>query len=288
MTATDERAGRALRALAAEIESEVDTEAALASVQQSHRRIPPGVWLGLAAASVAALVVAAVTVAGDEDEVVVRDDPVTTTVPAPTPAPTTVAPTTVAPTTTPASTTVAPTTAAPTTAAPTTTPASGDPLAGATVDATGIGPLRVGMTLDELAGWEQDFELGPTCGAVTPNPDTWDRLRGRVVQGDDGVFRVDAVYTADAGIRTAEGLGVGSTIDEVRGTYGDRLIERRPEVDATGTIVHTDPPYAYYGAVAAVFEGDTAITFWLDPLGESVDYIKVSTRDFAGDDEGCA
>jgi hypothetical protein len=266
MTATDERVRRALRALAAETESGVDSEAALAAVLRSHRRVPSGVWLGLAAAGVAALAVTAVTVADNRNEVVVNDNPVATTAPAPA------------------------TTAAPTTApAPTTVPASGDLLAGATVDPTGIGPLRVGMTLDELPGWEQDFPPGASCGQVTPRPDTWDRMHGYLREGDDGVYRVTAVYTSDATIRTAEGMGVGSTLDELRATYGDRLIERVPELDATGVNVQTEPPRAFYGPVATIFQGDTAITFWLDPSGSgSVWNVKVSVRDFAGDDDGCA
>ena len=71
------------------------------------------------------------------------------------------------------------------------------------------------------------------------------------------LLRVDAVYTYDSRYRTAEGrLGVGSRI-------------------------------------ASVIDGDRSITFWLgglDGAGASrvVSAVKVSHRDFAGNDEGCA
>jgi hypothetical protein len=55
----------------------------------------------------------------------------------------------------------------------------------------------------------------------------------------------------------------------------------------------TEPPHAYYGPVASVFDGDQAITFWLGGvegarIGEVVNVVKVSHVDFAGEDEGCA
>ena len=82
-------------------------------------------------------------------------------------------------------------------------------------------------------------------------------------------------------------MGVGSTISELRTTYGDRLREAKPEFLPDGRPAITD-----YVSLAAVFDGENAIRSGSGVdgarIGEVVSAVKVSHVDFAGDDEGCA
>jgi hypothetical protein len=284
MSTTDDRARHALRTIAHDAAAEADTERALAAVTKARRRIPTSVWVGLAAAA-AVGVVTVVAWPDDRDRVVV-DDVTSTVGTAPGPATTAVAatttPTTAAPPTTQAATTV-----------PTSVVPPGDPLAPGVVEFTGIGQLRLDRPLTDFPGWSSSFDLGPACGNLSPNDTTWEVAQARVTDDGSGALRIDAVYTYDPRFRTAEGLGVGSTISELRATYGDRLREAKPEFLPDGRPAISDPPYAHYAPIASVFEGDHAITFWLSgldgaPGGEVVSAVKVSHLDFAGDDEGCA
>jgi hypothetical protein len=272
MSTTDDRVRTALRTIARDAAAEVDTERALAPVMRGRRRIATAVWIGVAA-TIAAGVVAAVAWPDDRDHVVV--DGVTSTA-------ATAPSTTVAPSTTPATTT-----------APTSVVPASDPLSPGVVEFTGIGQLRLDRPLADFPGWRNSFDLGPSCGNLTPNDTSWDVAQARVTDDGTGVLRVDAVYTYDPRYRTAEGVGVGSTISELRTTYGDRLREAKPEFLPDGRPAITEPPYAHYAPLASVFDGQNAITFWLGGvdgarIGEVVSAVKVSHVDFAGDDEGCA
>ena len=263
MSTTDDRARDALRTIARDAAAEADTERALAAVTKARRRVPTSVWVGLAAAA-AVGVVTVVAWPDDRDHVVVDD--VTST---------------------------SETVRAPTTTVPTSVVPPGDPLAPGVVEFTGIGQLRLDRPLTDFPGWSSSFDLGPSCGNLSPNDTTWEVAQARVTDDGTGVLRIDAVYTYDPRFRTAEGMGVGSTISELRATYGGRLREAKPELLPDGRPAITDPPYAHYAPIASVFDGDHAITFWLGGLdggsaGEVVSAVKVSHLDFAGDDEGCA
>jgi len=279
MSTTDDRVRNALRTIARDAAAEADTEQALAPVMKGRRRIATGVWIGVAA-TIAAGVVAAVAWPDERDHVVV-DDVTSTATATPTTGSAAVPTTTVAPSTTQASTT-----------APTSVVPASDPLSPGVVEFTGIGPLRLDRPLTDFPGWPSSFDLGPSCGNLTPNDTSWDVAQARVTDGT-GVLRIDAVYTYDPRYRTAEGMGVGSTISELRTTYGGRLREATPEFLPDGRPAITEPPYAHYAPLASVFDGQNAITFWLGGvdgarIGEVVSAVKVSHVGFAGDDEGCA
>lgn len=97
------------------------------------------------------------------------------------------------------------------------------------VSLDGIGPVRVGMTLEEAsaaAGQPVTEVPGSGAGAVpgacffaapaSASPD----VSFMVIDG-----RIARIEISDASpVVTISGLGVGSTEDEVRATYGDRIV----------------------------------------------------------------
>jgi hypothetical protein len=100
--------------------------------------------------------------------------------------------------------------------------------------------------------------------------------------------RVTAVYLRNnTTYRTASGIGIGTSLATLQRIYGERLV-----VDAAdGWDRPTDGLLASYQPVAAVRDGDRAITYTLtapvDPTTSTVEAVKVSDADFWGDDEGC-
>jgi hypothetical protein len=101
--------------------------------------------------------------------------------------------------------------------------------------------------------------------------------------------RVTAVYLRNnSSYRTASGIGIGTSLATLQRIYGDRLVV--DEVD--GWEFPTDGLLASYQPVAAVSDGDRAITYTLtapvDAARSRVEAVKVSAADFWGDDEGCA
>jgi hypothetical protein len=86
----------------------------------------------------------------------------------------------------------------------------------------GLGPVGIGMHLEEAVattGLPMSYDEGPHCvGYNTKGPPT-----GVFLTSAGGSFKVDFISISEPSIATLSGIRVGSTLAEVRRTYGDRL-----------------------------------------------------------------
>lgn len=98
-------------------------------------------------------------------------------------------------------------------------------------------------------------------------------------------LRVVALYIEDPRFATSSGLHIGSSLRDLRATYGSRLSVFNPGWTATYRVDGHRVP-ALYQKVAVVTWNDRGITLYLDAR-DRVRVIKVSTTDVLGDDEGC-
>ena len=137
------------------------------------------------------------------------------------------------------------------TAPPTSAPA---PDADMTVTSSGVGPVRIGMTLAEVhtalvAPLTQPVEMQQECDYAN-----FPAAGGSVflMVHRDTVVRVDI---APAGLRTDGGVGVGSSAAEVETAHG--TLERQPHKYVTGEYLVTAPDQA---GNRLVFETDSAGT----------------------------
>lgn len=172
-----------------------------------------------------------------------------------------------------------------TTAGPTTTaaraptsPADSKPLTDHQLDLGSLGPVHVGMTLDEAqaaTGVElREDQLNPDIDCVTwfPNDDStasFIAIGGRV-----------AVITVREPFATSAGIGVGASDQDVRDAYGvDRVEERTNRFGVKELIVtSSDPEVAHLG-----------IIFALDTVGtNAVESVRTGLVSELDRDEGCA
>lgn len=122
-------------------------------------------------------------------------------------------------------------------------------MTGATVRGDRVGPVRLGLTVEELrsavpGARDTTFTLGEGIverGLVVPLPGGPSALALIVDE------RVERVIVKDSGLRTDERLGVGSTLQELRQEYG-------PACAAPGED----------GRAVVWFEGKPGISFRLD------------------------
>nr|MDT0661480.1 hypothetical protein [Micromonospora sp. DSM 115978] len=144
--------------------------------------------------------------------------------------------------------------------------------------AAGIGPYRVGsatlanLTARGLVTDVQEIEVCAGSFTARATGRYADRLLLRF-QGD----RLVVVSTTDPTIRTANGGGVGLTLDELEARYGAR-----------GEIV----PGKWWLRAYLVSVGDRVIAFFEDPYGPTVVSVSAGERDrvlasFVGGDDQC-
>jgi hypothetical protein len=180
-------------------------------------------------------------------------------------APPTSSTTTLPPTTTSTSTTTSTTTIPPaSTTSTTTTTEPGSELDGLVLSGDGIGPTAFGSdaqgTVDYLAsflgapeqdtGWVDPLQLGP-CPGTELRLISWGVLT--VTLGDDSPvvsgrrhfvsysYGIDGeVGEAPAGLQTAEGITIGSTVAEVRAAYPDVILNPEDEFVAANFYVSDD------------------------------------------------
>lgn len=208
-----------------------------------------------AAAAVVALTLAAVAVAVG---VAARndDEPIRQTTATVVAQPATTAPE--SPTTVPEA---APTTTRPDTTVPkpaTTADASITSASRLRVD--GIGPVRIGMTLEQARA-VSGLTMPHSEGGVCVGYQTDGAPAGVAFTAVEGSNRLDFVSVSQPSIATVSGIRVGSTVAEVRRTYGDAL--KGSVQDGWGRLVFraTDPALDRF-AMAFLFSDGKVAGIW--------------------------
>ena len=169
----------------------------------------------------------------------------------------------------------------PATTTTTTAPGDGAPSAGGAgerdvedgLSITGFGPITVGMTVaeaEEAAG----VAFGPVPGADAQPGGA--ACRHLAVPADeplvlatvvDGVVsRLDV--TDGSPVETLSGVGIGATAEEVRATYGERIVEEPNPSDATGTQLRYVPDEPTHSLIFEV--GDGIVTAFRSGFTEQV------------------
>lgn len=136
------------------------------------------------------------------------------------------------------------------------------------------------------------MELEWGCGFLA-NTDVDTNVRLTTTSPPNGPWLINAIYIGSLAARTPQGVGVGSTMEELVVAYGDELLIGETAWDRpdAGDLFERIPP-SYYQPVAAVTNGVSAATFYLDGPADDpssrVKTVKISAKADWGDDEGCA
>lgn len=164
----------------------------------------------------------------------------------------------------------------PSATSPTTPPGPRPITADDVVTLEGVGPIRAGMTFEEVEATTgrpvviDDYtESGGACVGV--------EFEGSVpgVRGIGGDGQLKVVF-ADATLRTDRGIGIGSTIDEVRAAY-DGLLQEAPNYYSPDDLdlIVTDPTIP-------------GRELWFTTIDDLVIEIKTGLTDYVSLVEGCA
>jgi hypothetical protein len=147
----------------------------------------------------------------------------------------------------------------------------------------GVGDVRIGQAIDPSLVTQ--YETPGPCGYWGPNEPSHDGdepLGGLVSAANTSTPVVRSIEVRNSRYRTASGVGIGTSLASLQRIYGKELVvDRLDELQEP-----TDGLVASYDDVAAVRQGDRALTFVL--RHDRVIVVKVSTAEFWGDDEGCA
>ena len=145
-----------------------------------------------------------------------------------------------------------------------------------TVDARGIGPVQVGMSLEQLGAAVGEvvrpaYQINETCDFVTPTV----LPKGvSLMVIDDSVARVDVEVP---GILTSEGAGVGDSETRLLALYGARArVTPHKYTGPTGHYVIVDTP------------GDTLHRIIFETDGQKVERYRAGRAPGVDYVEGCA
>jgi hypothetical protein len=121
----------------------------------------------------------------------------------------------------------------------------------------GVGPVNVGMGLEAAraaSGLAMTYREGPSCVAYhTDGPPA-----GLAFTAVEGTQRLDLVTVSEPSVATLSGIRVGSSLADVRATYGDKL--RGSVHDGWGKLVFRadDPSLARFAMAFLFSEGKVA------------------------------
>ena len=121
----------------------------------------------------------------------------------------------------------------------------------------GLGPVRAGMGLEEaraVSGLPMIYREDPNCVGYR----TDGAPAGLTFVSVSGAHRVDLISVSEPSLATVSGIRVGSTLAEVRRTYGDKL--RGSVQDGWGKLVvrADDPSLAQFSLALLFSEGKVA------------------------------